>query len=174
MKRFISIALVSLYLFNLFGYMATFVAAQAQIRREVKARIKQRVPAGDLVLISITPATASSLQWIKSFEFRYRGGLYDIVRVEQRADTTRFFCINDLQEESLFAGLDEHVRRQMESDQRCSRPGLQGGTAGPTEHLPSVPWAGLPTPVFLTPPPPSLLLPPSLIREVPVPPPRVA
>jgi len=73
------------------------------------------VPAQELVLIRVTGESASALEWIKSFEFRYRGNLYDIVRTGQSGDTTFYYCINDVQEERLFAGLDGHVRRQMES-----------------------------------------------------------
>lgn len=168
LKRTVSIVLVTLYLFNLFGYLGTFLVAQAQIRKEIKQRIKQSVPENELVRISITPPTASSLQWIKSFEFRYRGSLYDIVRTEHVGDTTHYTCIHDVKEQGLFADLDEHVRKQMESDARASGPKTVF-----KEHSPSVPFAVFGETVLcilnLRPP----LLPPSFVDEVPFPPPKI-
>lgn len=170
MRRSLAIVLVSLHLFSLFGYLVAFVTARAEIRREIKQRIKQSIPARDLVLIRVTPEEESSLEWIKAFEFRYRGGLYDIVRTEQADDTTLYYCINDVQEERLFAGLDGHVRRQMESDARTSS-GPSGARS--TEYLPVTGSPGTSPPVvgilhvipFLLPVPP--------VQDVPFPPPKL-
>ncbi|MFN0158357.1 MAG: hypothetical protein ACKVRP_09845 [Bacteroidota bacterium] len=168
MKRIVSIVLIALYLYNLFGYMGTFLIAQAQIRKEIKQLIKQSVPEEKLVRISITSETASSLEWIKSFEFRYQGKLFDIMRTEHAGDTTHYTCINDVKEQGLFAGLDEHVRRQMESDARTS-----GANTAFKEHVPSISLTD--PPILLVcilkfcPP----LFPPSHINEVPFPPPKV-
>jgi len=113
-----------------------FLSPSRRSGGEVKQRIKRSVPAQELVLIRVTGESASALEWIKSFEFRYRGNLYDIVRTGQAGDTTFYYCINDVQEERLFAGLDGHVRRQMESDGRTS-PGTTGPAgARSSEYLP--------------------------------------
>lgn len=172
MRRSVSILLLTLYLGNLYGGLASFFAAQAQVRREIKQRIKQSVPEAELVLIAVTPETASSLRWLESHEFRYRGGMYDVVRTAVSGDTTRYFCINDVQEERLFAALDEHVRKQMQTDARRARAGSAPGAPASPEHMPGMrdfeppETAGEPLADF------RLLLPPSPIRDVPVPPPR--
>lgn len=117
MKRATAILFLSLYAYNFAGYIALFSFLQHRIRTEVKAKIKSSVPADELVLLAFSAEAlkdeSSSLQWLDDREFRYNGNMYDIVRSYTRADTTFFLCLNDIQEEKLFAHLDAHVQRQM-------------------------------------------------------------
>jgi hypothetical protein len=39
--------------------------------------------------------------------------MYDVVRIETKGDSTYFICVNDKDEERLFAGLDADVRRNV-------------------------------------------------------------
>lgn len=98
--------------------MVTFVIAQNNIRKEIKLRIKQSVPEEELILIALTQEEAASLQWLKSYEFRYRGGMYDIVRSHTSGDSVYYMCVNDVQEEQLFVNLHEQVERQMNDTAR--------------------------------------------------------
>lgn len=122
MKRFGVCLLILFYTYNLFGFMVTFVIAQNNIRKEIKLRIKQSVPEEELILIALTQEEAASLQWLKSYEFRYGGGMYDIVRSHTSGDSVYYMCVNDVQEEQLFANLHEQVERQMSDVARTGGP----------------------------------------------------
>ena len=171
MHRIASILLLTLYLFEIFGYMAPFLAARARIRHEMKQRIKVSVPADELVIITVTAETRSALLWITPSEFRYRGGLYDVVRTERAGDRTRYHCLNDLQEERLFAGLDGMVRRRMEQDAHNALKGTPAPAAA-GEHIAAALTGEAPPPLAFRMTLRSPDLPPSPFTDVPVPPPR--
>ena len=61
------------------------------------------------------------MQWVDDHEFRRDGKLYDVVRTRISGDTTYFTCINDTQEEKLFADLDNHVQREMGNSGQASK-----------------------------------------------------
>ena len=42
-------------------------------------------------------------------EINYHGKLYDIAHKEVKGDTVYFYCINDREEENLYAGLNVHT-----------------------------------------------------------------
>ncbi len=111
-KKGIAILFLALYVFNLAGYYVVFKTLQYQVRSGVKTRIKESVPREELVLIALKQGREDGLQWLDRKEFRYRGGMYDVVRSYSRNDTTFYSCVNDKQEEVLFAHLDLHVATQ--------------------------------------------------------------
>jgi hypothetical protein len=115
-KRAFAILFLTLYVYNIAGYLVVFKSMQAQIRREIKMRIKESVPERDLVTIAVRVGDEDTLHWIKENEFRYTGGLFDVVRSHTSNDTTYYSCINDTQEELLFENLDAHIRTQMNAD----------------------------------------------------------
>lgn len=119
MRRWLSIIFLSLYFYNIAGYLIIFSVTQARIRSEIKNVLKARIPETDLDTLSFcTSALAGGdypLQWIDDHEFRFDGKMYDILRSYVRDDSTYFVCINDAQEEQLFANLDSHVQREMGS-----------------------------------------------------------
>jgi hypothetical protein len=46
--------------------------------------------------------------------------MYDVVRMHTSGDSTYLLCINDVQEEHLFATLDRHVQRELNDSGRLS------------------------------------------------------
>ena len=117
MKRFFAILFISLYLYNIVGYLAVFSVIQYRIRSEVKQMLKASVSESDFVKFSFHTRSLErglySLRWIDDHEFTLDGRLYDVVRSSSAGDSTLLLCINDTQEEQLFANLDSHVQRQM-------------------------------------------------------------
>ena len=115
----LSALLLSIFLFNIIGYYFLFKIQQYEVRKEIKSKIKNNVPENDLILLSFHPSSKeySEIEWIKNHEFRYKGQLFDIVRLARDNDgTIRYKCINDKQEEILFENLDEWVQKHMESE----------------------------------------------------------
>lgn len=117
MKKFVALIFLSLYVYNIAGYLALFAVMQQRARAEIKRTLKESVPEGDLFYFAFHTQLLESgqyaIQWIEEDEFRHNGSMYDIVRRHVSQDTTYFVCVNDLQEEKLFAHLDSHVQRHM-------------------------------------------------------------
>lgn len=117
MKRFFALLFLFLYVYNLVGYLAVFSFLQYRIHGEVKRMLKASVPASELILFAFHTAKLENgeypLQWLKKNEFRYRGGMFDIVTSRVNRDSTYFMCINDIQEERLFKNIGNHVQRHM-------------------------------------------------------------
>jgi len=117
MKRLFAVLFVSLYLYNIAGYLVVFSVLQHRVRSEVKQMLKARIPDSDFVKFSFHTRALEqhsySLRWIDDHEFTLDGKLYDVVRSSTVGDSTILLCINDIQEEQLFANLDNHVQRQM-------------------------------------------------------------
>lgn len=124
MRRLFALVFISLYLYNIVGYLALFSVLQYQVRNEVKNMLKAGVSEKELVKFAFhTPSLRNGIyqiQWIDKNEFRYDGRMYDVVRSTAAQDTTYVFCINDTQENRLFENLDTHVQREMDGS---AKPG---------------------------------------------------
>jgi len=117
MKRFVASLFLLLYLYNSAGYLAVFSYLQYRVRSEVKQMLKASVPRSELVLFAFHTRSLESniyaIHWIEDHEFRYQGGMYDIVNSSCVGDTTYLLCLNDIMEEELFKDLGNHVQRHM-------------------------------------------------------------
>lgn len=93
----------------------------AYVRHEMKQRIKAGVPEEDLVVLKITKQEEQNpdiFERIHSREFRYRGEMYDIMRVKKSADTTWYTCIHDVKESKLFENLENIVAWHLSHDKQ--------------------------------------------------------
>lgn len=113
LKQTISILLLFVFSFNIVGVVTVFKLQQFQIRRGIKRQIKRGLSEDDLHVITIHPKNSADLDWQEENEFIYKGDMFDIVKKEIRSDSSIvYYCINDKQEKSLFANLDEQVKKQ--------------------------------------------------------------
>ncbi|MGE0636913.1 MAG: hypothetical protein AB7G44_12395 [Bacteroidia bacterium] len=79
----------------------------------MKLKLIRSVPESELTILSFHPQSDEykKVEWKEPHEFRYKGRMYDISHQETDAQgVIHFYCINDTQEEELFADLDEHVQ----------------------------------------------------------------
>lgn len=117
LKRYFALVFLSLYLYNIVGYLVIFSYLQYRVRCEVKQMLKASFPVHDLTTFAFQNEGLANdrypLQWVDDHEFRYSGKMYDIVRSHISGDSTYFTCINDTQEEQLFEHLDNQVQRNM-------------------------------------------------------------
>jgi hypothetical protein len=80
-------------------------------------RLIKELPDEEMTIISITRANRYLLKWREeNKEFIYKGKLYDLASTRISGDTIIYYCINDKQEEELFANLDDHMQRNISSD----------------------------------------------------------
>ncbi len=117
MKKLFSIFLLTAFVFNLCGYLVIFKAIQFNIRREIKATLKKKLPEKDLHIICFSLKQIKDIDWEENDrEFRYNGIMYDVVKWKKANDYIIYYCINDDQETCLFAQLEELTSKQLEDD----------------------------------------------------------
>lgn len=95
-------------------------AQVAYVRHEMKQRIKAGVPEEDLVLLKIAKSEEENsdvFERMHSREFRYNGQMYDVMRLEDKGDTTYYTCIHDVKESKLFERLDSMVLDELNKDE---------------------------------------------------------
>jgi len=119
LKKGLSILVLIVVLFNMTGFFVIFKIEQYQIRKEIKTQIKAGIPQSDLHKFSLSNHDYQRLEWIRQdIEFKSGINMFDIVRSEQFSDSIYLYCVNDIEEATLFAQLDEMVKdkKKKESD----------------------------------------------------------
>ncbi|MCE9539543.1 MAG: hypothetical protein K8R85_10025 [Bacteroidetes bacterium] len=110
MKKIAVIFFLFVFLFNTMGYFIAFKAVHYQIKKEIKAEIKRKVNPSELTVIVINKKRINQIDWLENGKEMYHDGkLYDIVRNTENDTSIIYYCINDKQEEELFAHLEEHI-----------------------------------------------------------------
>lgn len=116
MKQAIALLFISLFAFQLGGWIIPFHLRQCHIRHEIKQRIKKGVAQNDLISIQASPGNLEKMEWKDEHEFRLDGEMYDIVSTGISDGQLVYQCINDKQEQKLFSQLDQLVKRQLEQE----------------------------------------------------------
>lgn len=104
LKRIVPLLLVTAFLYNIFGYFVVFQVNRARVRSEMK----QQLAAADRkvhVLRIFEPEKTPSFSRIHAKEFCYKGQMFDVLREVSEGRTTTFYCLRDVKEELLMAGL---------------------------------------------------------------------
>ena len=117
------------FIFDMTGYLMVFKFHQSHIRKQIKQQIKNGISEDELQLFSISHKEYNQLEWVREdIEFRIGANMFDIVRNERTADSVYLQCVNDKEEELLFAQLDEMIRKKMEQESSASQnPSRQWG-----------------------------------------------
>ncbi len=111
-RKITALLFIFIFAFNAAGYYFVFKIKQQKIRKEVKQRIRNSIPLEELTLFIFDTSSEEykKIKWVEEHEFRYNGSMYDIVRQSPgRNGNVSFYCINDSDEEKLFAGLDKYI-----------------------------------------------------------------
>lgn len=104
MKRGFSILLLTLFLFNTFGYYIVFSYTRHIVRSEMRSLAKAGYFKESGLTIKITdPLRDPAFKRLNRNEFIYDGALYDIISECVSGNTVTFYCINDKKEEKLIA-----------------------------------------------------------------------
>ena len=111
-QRILSLILIICISCTVAGFYPVFKMLQYRVRQEIKHRIKSGL--SDKELRVITFRKNDTIDWVRpGKEFRYDGQYYDVVRKESDGNKLVFHCINDRQEKSLFATLDQMVKSNL-------------------------------------------------------------
>lgn len=102
MKKNLSIILIFVFLSNIVGSYILFNILQNNIQRAVKHQIRRGLKDDELTII---PANdIENIHWIKADkEFKYKGEMYDIVKIKHNKIKKYYYCIWDKKEKKLIA-----------------------------------------------------------------------
>lgn len=76
----------------------------------------------NLTLLKFTPKEAQTqIRWEHAHEFEHQGQLYDIVRTEQRGDTTLYWCWQDRTETHINAQIASLTLQNIEQDAQSKK-----------------------------------------------------
>jgi hypothetical protein len=92
------------------GYFIAFKAVQYEIKSTIVSEINLGIKTNAETIITINKTDLSKIDWQEEGkEMVYNGKRFDVVKSKADQTTVTFYCINDTQEETLFANLDKHV-----------------------------------------------------------------
>jgi len=105
MKKALAAFLLFIFTFTLCGYVLLFAILQENVSEKM-----HRIANGDPANLEIIKAPKSeigkSIVFNDDDEINYHGKLYDIASEKLKGDTIYFYCVNDKEEENLYAGLN--------------------------------------------------------------------
>lgn len=110
---------MGLMLFQSTGLYLMHQVQVSYVRHEMKQRIKAGVPEDELVVLKISKSEELDEDIFErehSREFRYKGQMYDVIRLVEQGDTTVYTCIHDVKESGLFEALDRMVNEELNED----------------------------------------------------------
>ncbi|WP_147309561.1 hypothetical protein [Marixanthomonas ophiurae] len=86
-------------------------------------QIKAGVADADLTQIRITSENENQLIWEDGEEFRYKGIMYDVVKMETvDKETTIYHCLTDTQETNLLAELQDILKKNKKTKNNRKNP----------------------------------------------------
>ncbi len=104
MRKFLSLILLIVVLLAGEGWYLSFIYLQHTVREEAEYEIRKGLKDEDLTLIVVTPGREQEITWTKKDrEFRYRGSMYDVVRIKVRDGKKYYYCLNDVKEKEIIA-----------------------------------------------------------------------
>jgi hypothetical protein len=121
-KKLASGILFLLFLFYSGGYYFLYVSRQFSIRNEVRREIKAGLRAEDITLITIPLHDESEIRWIKpDKEFKYKGELFDVVRIKIKDQKKLLYCFNDKKEKQLITSFHRQQQQKKKSDDKIRK-----------------------------------------------------
>jgi hypothetical protein len=107
LKKLISILLVLFLVIPTGGVYYLYVVQKMRIENNFKVKLKAGIPESEWVLFKFADMdqakSCGRLQWVKSYEFIYRGAFYDIVKEVTVNDSLYLYCIHDFKDTKLAA-----------------------------------------------------------------------
>ena len=117
MRKYISILLLLIFLYNFGGYYLWFRVLQYNIQEENKQETTKGLKEKDLSLIIVPLNDQSNICWTeKNEEFIYKGEMYDIVKTKTDSQHKYFYCINDTNEKLLIANFNKSHNSKKDTD----------------------------------------------------------
>ncbi len=110
-----------IFIFDAGGYYLCFNFLQNSIKREVREGIEHGLKDDELVLIRVPLDSGQDITWIRQGkEFRYKGEMFDVVKVKTVGEEIHYYCINDSKEQHLIAGFNHNTKKNNDKRMKYS------------------------------------------------------
>lgn len=110
MRKVVSIGLLFLFIWQLVGFVVYFEFEHYTYKKELKSVIRQNLQHENICVFEMDQAEMNRLIWLNKKEFKLKGELYDVIRMKTLNSGKIFLeCLNDTQEKSLFAKLNQAI-----------------------------------------------------------------
>ena len=120
MRKFISISLLLLLLLNLLGFYTAFFVKQEVIQREMSELVKNKKQTA-LPVVTLSRHDFENIKWIvEGKEFRFKGKLFDISKIEFSNGIVKLFAEEDSLETNLVEDFISIISSQKEKEQSNS------------------------------------------------------
>jgi hypothetical protein len=123
LKKFVSILILSLFIYNSFGFLAVHPILSIYYKYLGMQRVE--IPSEDELIELIVfnkediKNKKINFKWIHSREFKYNGDMYDIAEKKETETELIVYCINDTKEKMLEEEFEKKVHRNsLENKQR--------------------------------------------------------
>lgn len=100
MRQLFAILTLCCLLFLVAGYHLLYHYRITEAKQEMRQALL-RVNAEGVSKLSFSRAELASLEWEDPSEFRYRGEMYDVLKVEKKGDSVVVWCLSDDKESAL-------------------------------------------------------------------------
>ncbi|MBL0742966.1 hypothetical protein [Chryseolinea lacunae] len=115
MKRFLSIVLLSVFLFNVIGYHPMFWALRYQARMEMAQRLDSETYTADETITIKVPLAVPYNTFNPDYEratgtFEHHGEFFTLVKQKLAMDTLYVVCIKDHKERQLHAAMTDFIK----------------------------------------------------------------
>jgi hypothetical protein len=121
LKKIVLIILVSVFLFNIIGYVGLYELLKYRNVISIEKQINNGIPEKDLVVL-VFPLSKfhferTKMKWTQTCkEFEYNKSRYDIVSQSIKNDSVYFYCIHDTKEEKILYNYSLAVQKNTGSD----------------------------------------------------------
>jgi len=113
MKKWVSIFLLGLMLYNIMGYYVAYLAMLQELKNEMRSSIHNADQDENITIIKLPyidgKIADNDLEFVDEDEFSYRGQMYDVQRTEINGNEISFYCLCDENENTLNFSLEKHI-----------------------------------------------------------------
>ncbi len=119
MREKISYILLVIFVYSIIGYYPIFILMQNSVKEEMKERIKNVIPSEEMIIFNFNETDYMDLVWEDDNEFRYKGDMYDVIRiVKSENNNIRVYCIDDKKETKLLADFEKQTQNNSTDGQQ--------------------------------------------------------
>ena len=83
---------------------------QYEIKSDITSLINKGIDVDMTIVISIYKKEINNIIFSDNGkEMSYKGQMYDVIKSDENNTTVTYYCLNDIEETTLYASLDEHI-----------------------------------------------------------------
>ncbi len=97
------------------GDFLFFKLVEHNLKHEVQNQIKKGFKDEELTLIELSNENKDNIRWIEfQKEFKYKGEMYDVVKMVQNGNSTYLYCFNDKKEEAFVSSFYRNLKIRLQ------------------------------------------------------------